>query len=62
MTCRLSANRSVRISKLINPKLSSRDQPKIGKQFDNFMLRRQAVSFCYGAWQKGQEIPDFAVK
>jgi hypothetical protein len=50
----------VRISKLINPKLSSRDEPKIGEQSDYFMLTGHTVSFCDEAWQKGQEIPDFA--
>jgi hypothetical protein len=52
----------VRSSKLINPELSSRDEPKISEQLDNFMLGHSAVLFCDEPWQKRPETPDFAVK
>jgi hypothetical protein len=55
-------NQSVRSSKLINPKLSSRDHPKIGKELDRFMFRWLDHPFCCAAWQKGREMHDFSAE
>jgi hypothetical protein len=46
---RYAPNRSVRRSKLINPELSSLDQPKFGEHFGYFAVSCREAALCHPA-------------